>query len=58
MLPGLPDDKIDAKKKVWEQIRPDLYTDENRVATYKGTPFKVEGKGKCVAPTLAKTTIR
>lgn len=55
---GPPDAEISAKKKVWEQIQPDLYTDENKVATYKGTPFKVEGKGVCVAPTLAKTTIR
>lgn len=57
-LPGAPDDQLNPKKKVWEQIQPDLYTDENKVATYKGTPFKVEGKGICVAPTLPKVPIK
>ena len=57
-LPGVPDEQLSSKKRTWEQIQPDLYTDENKVATYKGTPFKVEGKGVCVAPTLSKTPIK
>lgn len=55
---GPPDEQLNPKKKVWEQIQPDLYTDENKVATYKGTPFKVEGKGICVAPTLPNVPIK
>ena len=55
---GQPDAILNPKKKVWEQVQPDLYVDDNKVATYKGVPFKVEGKGECVAPTLAKVPIK
>ncbi|XP_013390040.1 aminoacyl tRNA synthase complex-interacting multifunctional protein 1-like [Lingula anatina] len=56
--PGEPDAQLNPKKKIWEQIQPDLRVDENGVATYKGCPFKIEGKGICKAPTLRNTPIK
>lgn len=56
--PGEPDQQLNAKKKIWEQVSVDLKTDENKVACYKGDPFKVKDKGNVTAPTLANTLIR
>lgn len=56
--PGEPDAQLNPKKKIWEQVSVDLKTDENKVACYKGDPFKVKDKGVCTAPTLANTLIR
>ncbi|XP_022079451.1 aminoacyl tRNA synthase complex-interacting multifunctional protein 1-like isoform X2 [Acanthaster planci] len=50
--------QMNPKKKIFEQIKPHLKTDANKVACYKGSPFKVEGKGLCVAPTLADANVR
>lgn len=55
---GEPDKELNPKKKIWEQIQPDLYTDDNCVATYKGIPFQVKGKGVCRALTMAKSGIK
>uniref|UniRef100_A0A8C9DIN1 Aminoacyl tRNA synthetase complex interacting multifunctional protein 1 n=1 Tax=Prolemur simus TaxID=1328070 RepID=A0A8C9DIN1_PROSS len=57
-FPGEPDKELNPKKKVWEQIQPDLYTNEDRVATYKGVPFEVKGKGVCRAQTMANSGIK
>lgn len=57
-FPGEPDKELNPKKKIWEQIQPDLYTDDNCVATYKGIPFQVKGKGVCRALTMAKSGIK
>ncbi|OWK06864.1 AIMP1, partial [Cervus elaphus hippelaphus] len=38
-FPGEPDKELNPKKKIWEQIQPDLYTNDVCVATYKGAPF-------------------
>ncbi|XP_069315183.1 aminoacyl tRNA synthase complex-interacting multifunctional protein 1 [Eulemur rufifrons] len=57
-FPGEPDKELNPKKKVWEQIQPDLYTNEERVATYKGAPFEVKGKGVCRAQTMANSGIK
>ncbi|XP_045393377.1 aminoacyl tRNA synthase complex-interacting multifunctional protein 1 [Lemur catta] len=57
-FPGEPDKELNPKKKVWEQIQPDLYTNEDRVATYKGAPFEVKGKGVCRAQTMANSGIK
>ncbi|KAK4336632.1 hypothetical protein RND71_043744 [Anisodus tanguticus] len=43
--PGEPDAQLNAKKKIWEQVSVDLKTNENKVATYKGDPFRVLDKG-------------
>lgn len=52
-FPGEPDKELNPKKKIWEQIQPDLYTNDDCVATYKGAPFEVKGKGVCRAQTMA-----
>ncbi|XP_046377320.2 aminoacyl tRNA synthase complex-interacting multifunctional protein 1-like [Haliotis rufescens] len=55
--PGVPDTQLNPKKKIWETLKPDIRTDNNKVANYKGAPFKVEGKGIVKAPTLADAQI-
>nr|XP_060635109.1 aminoacyl tRNA synthase complex-interacting multifunctional protein 1 isoform X2 [Anolis sagrei ordinatus] len=56
--PGEPEKELNPKKKIWEQIQPDLHTNEECVATYKGVPFEVKGKGVCKAPTMASSGIK
>ncbi|XP_028309210.1 aminoacyl tRNA synthase complex-interacting multifunctional protein 1-like [Gouania willdenowi] len=55
---GEPDDELNPKQNVWEQILPDLRTDARCIATYKGVPFQVEGKGLCKAQTLSDSEIK
>lgn len=55
---GEPDKELNPKKKVWEQIQPDLRTDERCVATYKGAAFEVAGKGVCKAQTMSNSGIK
>ncbi|KAH3717579.1 aminoacyl tRNA synthase complex-interacting multifunctional protein 1-like [Dreissena polymorpha] len=55
--PGEPDALLNPKKKIWETIKPDLKTDANKVAAYKGAQLRIEGKGPLVAPTKANTQI-
>ncbi|KAG1699645.1 Aminoacyl tRNA synthase complex-interacting multifunctional protein 1 [Nymphon striatum] len=50
---GVADAQLNPKKKIWEQVSPDLKTDNNMVATYKGVPFTIPGKGVVRAETLA-----
>ncbi|CAL9700050.1 unnamed protein product [Knipowitschia caucasica] len=57
-FPGEPDKELNPKKKVWEQIQPDLLTDANCVATYKGAAFQVSEKGVCKAQTMASSGIK
>ncbi|XP_060013788.1 aminoacyl tRNA synthase complex-interacting multifunctional protein 1 [Lagenorhynchus albirostris] len=57
-LPGEPDKELNPKKKIWEQIQPDLYTNDECVATYKGARFEVKGKGVCRAQTMANSGIK
>nr|KAG5692183.1 hypothetical protein BaRGS_008729 [Batillaria attramentaria] len=54
---GTPDKQLNPKKKIWETLKTDIRTNSERVATYKGVPFKVEGKGIVKAPTLADAQI-
>lgn len=56
--PGEPDKELNPKKKVWEQVQPDLLTDDQCVATYKGVAFEVTGKGVCKAQTMSKSGIK
>ncbi|XP_058405852.1 aminoacyl tRNA synthase complex-interacting multifunctional protein 1 [Diceros bicornis minor] len=56
--PGEPDKELNPKKKIWEQIQPDLYTNDECVATYKGVPFEVKGKGVCRAQTMSNSGIK
>ncbi|XP_061626874.1 aminoacyl tRNA synthase complex-interacting multifunctional protein 1-like isoform X2 [Phyllopteryx taeniolatus] len=48
---GDPDKELDSAK-VCEPVCLDLRTDSQCVATYKGVPLEVVGKGVCRAPTL------
>ncbi|KAK1345678.1 hypothetical protein QTO34_008142 [Cnephaeus nilssonii] len=57
-FPGEPDKELNPKKKIWEQIQPDLYTNDECVATYKGAPFEVKGKGVCRAQTMTNSGIK
>lgn len=57
-FPGEPDKELNPKKKVWEQIQPDLRTDGQCVATYKGAAFDIAGKGVCKAQTMCNTQIK
>ncbi|XP_044047380.1 aminoacyl tRNA synthase complex-interacting multifunctional protein 1-like isoform X3 [Siniperca chuatsi] len=57
-FPGEPDKELNPKKKVWEQIQPDLRTDGQCVATYKGAAFEVAGKGVCKAQTMGNSEIK
>nr|CAB3220761.1 aminoacyl tRNA synthase complex-interacting multifunctional protein 1 [Phallusia mammillata] len=56
--PGEPDAMLNPKKKVWEKVQPDLKTNDECVACYKGVPFKVEGKGICKVQTLKNCRIK
>lgn len=55
---GEPDKELNPKKKVWEQVQPDLQTDDKCVATYKGSAFEVTGKGVCKAQTMNNSGIK
>lgn len=57
-FPGEPDKELNPKKKVWEQVQPDLRTDDKCVATYKGAAFEVAGKGVCKAQTMINSSIK
>jgi len=56
-FPGTPDGQLNPKKKIWETLKPDVRTNADRVATFKGAEFTIEGKGQVVAPTLADAQI-
>uniref|UniRef100_A0A8C6VEP4 Aminoacyl tRNA synthetase complex interacting multifunctional protein 1 n=1 Tax=Naja naja TaxID=35670 RepID=A0A8C6VEP4_NAJNA len=55
---GEPEKELNPKKKIWEQIQPDLQTNDQRIATYKGVPFEVKGKGVCRALSMANSGIK
>lgn len=55
---GEPDKELNPKKKVWEQVQPELRTDDLCVATYKGAAFEVVGKGVCKAQTMSNSGIK
>ncbi|XP_032419871.1 aminoacyl tRNA synthase complex-interacting multifunctional protein 1a isoform X2 [Xiphophorus hellerii] len=57
-FPGEPDKELNPKKKVWEQVQPELRTDDLCVATYKGAAFEVVGKGVCKAQTMSNSGIK
>ncbi|KAK7161324.1 hypothetical protein R3I94_004107 [Phoxinus phoxinus] len=57
-FPGEPDKELNPKKKVWEQVQPDLRTNDQCVATYKGAAFEVAGKGVCKAQTMSNSGIK
>ncbi|KAL5109545.1 Aminoacyl tRNA synthase complex-interacting multifunctional protein 1 [Taenia crassiceps] len=46
--PGEPDAQLNPKKKVWEQVKPDMRVDGARIATYKGVPWKLRNSPNAV----------
>jgi len=56
--PGNPDELLNPKRKIWEQVQPDLRINGEGLATYKGTLWCVEGKGTCKVPTLTNSPIK
>lgn len=56
--PREPEAILNPKKKIFETCAPDLMTNNEKVACYKGSPLIVPGKGKVVAPTLAGVNVK
>ena len=54
---GIPDAQLNPKKKIWETVKPDLVTNSDKIAVYKGSPLEIEGKGQVVAPNNANAQI-
>ncbi|XP_026496329.1 aminoacyl tRNA synthase complex-interacting multifunctional protein 1 [Vanessa tameamea] len=50
--PREPEAQLNPKKKIFETCAPDLKTNDEGVACYKGSPLIVPGKGSITAPTL------
>ena len=53
-----PDPVLNPKKKIWETVAPDLKTDSNKLATYKGKVLSISGKGPISAATLTNVQIK
>jgi aminoacyl tRNA synthase complex-interacting multifunctional protein 1 len=49
---------LNPKKKVFEAVQPDFLTTAELVATYKGAPWTVAGKGVCTAKSMANANIK
>lgn len=56
--PGEPDSLLPPKKKIFEQVAPDLKTDGGCNATYKSAALKVSGKGVIKSSTLTDVQIK
>jgi aminoacyl tRNA synthase complex-interacting multifunctional protein 1 len=54
----VPDPVLNPKKKIFETVAPDLKTNSERVATYKGAVFNVPGKGVVTTPSLVGVSIK
>lgn len=57
-FPGEPDAQLNPKKKIWEQVAPDLKTNSEGVAMYKDSPFKVAGVEGAFKSSLSGVQIR
>lgn len=56
--PREPEPQLNPKKKIFETCAPDLKTNDDKVACYKGSPLVVPGKGPIVAPTLKGVNVK
>lgn len=56
--PREPEPQLNPKKKIFETCAPDLLTNQDRVACYKGSPLVVSGKGPILAPTLKNVSVK
>jgi aminoacyl tRNA synthase complex-interacting multifunctional protein 1 len=57
-FPRVPDSVLNPKKKIFESVAPDLKTNTDRIAMYKGNAFTVPGKGVVTAPSLVGVSIK
>lgn len=53
-----PDAVLNPKKKIFETVAPDLRTNEQLVAVYKGAALNVPGKGNVVSQTLKNVNVK
>jgi len=56
--PGEPDAQLNPKKKIWEQLAPEIKTNEDGVAHYKDSPFRVSGNTGFFSSNLKNVQIR
>lgn len=57
--PGDADGQLNPKKKIWEEVAPDLTVNSNGIACYKGVPLTVAGSGgEFKAPTLKNVQVK
>ncbi len=54
---GTPDAVLNPKKKVFETVQPDLRTNDEKVACYKGAPLRTS-KGVCTVKTVVQGSIK
>lgn len=56
--PGEPDAQLNPKKKIFEEVAPDLKTNDEGIACFKGVPLIVPGKGTFKAPSLKNVQVK
>lgn len=56
--PREPEIQLNPKKKIFETCAPDLKTNDDKLACYKGNPLIVPGKGPVTAATLAGVQVK
>jgi len=57
-FPGEPDAQLNPKKKIFEEVAPDLRTNHDGVFVYKGVPIIISGKGPFKAPSLKNVQVK
>eukprot|EP00043_Microstomoeca_roanoka_P003408 m.43632 g.43632 ORF g.43632 m.43632 type:complete len:406 (+) comp12048_c0_seq1:495-1712(+) len=55
--PRKPDAELNPKKKIFEAVQPELFTNADGVANYRGDAFIVKGKGPCFAKVAKNGTV-
>eukprot|EP00887_Chlorella_sp_A99_P004349 scaffold15.g4349.t1 len=55
---GAPDEQLNPKRKVWEAVQPELATDGERHACYRGAPLRTAGGGACTVRSVVGGSIR
>lgn len=53
-----PDAQLNPKKKIFETCAPDLMTNADLIACFKGSPLHVPGKGNVVSQTLKNVNVK
>ena len=55
---GAPEKEINSKNKIFEIVQPDLKTNDDLVATYKGVPLEIKTKGFIKTASLKSVPIK